>query len=207
MKRWNIALAVGTFVILSGCGGIEKMTETTVAVDEQGNVEQLLVEDFSDAAYQLEELETMVNELITSYNQEAGEDAVVLKSAKLKEETARLLMEYQSTKDYRGFNQVDFFCGSVKEAQNQGYTFHSAFADTNGTEVSNEGIPAQCEDAQVLILREPMQVVVPGKILYVSKNMEVVGETQAKLPADESQDMDNQVTTQAYGYVIYQAED
>lgn len=207
MKRWNIALAVGTFMMLSGCGGIEKMTETTVAVDKQGNVEQLLVEDFSDAAYQLEELETMVNELITSYNQEAGEDAVVLKSAKLKEETARLLMEYQSAKDYRGFNQVDFFFGSVKEAQNQGYTFHSAFADANGNEVSKEGIPAQCSDAQVLILREPMQVVVPGKILYVSKNMEVVGETQAKLPADESQDMDNQVTTQAYGYVIYQAEE
>lgn len=48
-----------------------------------------------------------------------------------------------------------------------------------------------------------MQVLVPGTILYVSKNMEVINESQARLSADEGTDSESQVTTQAYGYVIY----
>ncbi len=55
----------------------------------------------------------------------------------------------------------------------------------------------------MIIIREPMQVLVPGTILYVSKNMEVVNESQARLSADEDTDSESQVTTQAYGYVIY----
>ena len=84
--------------------------------------------------------------------------------------------------DYRGFNQVDFFCGGqiVKEAQKEGYTFASDFTDAEGKDVSRAGMPDGCEKQQVIIIREPMQVLVPGTIQYVSKNMKVVNKKSGK---------------------------
>lgn len=64
-------------------------------------------------------------------------------------------------------------------------------------------MPDGCEKQQVIIIREPMQVLVPGTIQYVSKNMKVVNKSQARLSADEGTDDESHVTTQAYGYVIY----
>ena len=186
MKKQKLGLALAAVLLLSGCGGIEKMTETTVTVDDKGTVEELLLEDFSDETYNEEELTAQINELVEAYNKEAGSEAV-----------------YQSVADYRGFNQVDFFAGSVKEAQKEGYAFASDFTDAKGKDASTAKIPDGCENQQVIIIREPMQVLVPGTILYVSKNMEVVNESRARLSADEDTDSESQVTTQAYGYVIY----
>lgn len=46
MKKQKLGLALAAVLLLSGCGGIEKMTETTVTVDDKGTVEELLLEDF-----------------------------------------------------------------------------------------------------------------------------------------------------------------
>ena len=51
MKKQKLGLALAAVLLLSGCGGIEKMTETTVTVDDKGTVEELLLEDFSDETY------------------------------------------------------------------------------------------------------------------------------------------------------------
>lgn len=203
MKKQKLGLALAAVLLLSGCGGIEKMTETTVTVDDKGTVEELLLEDFSDETYNEEELTAQINELVEAYNKEAGSEAVSVKSMQVKDKQAKVQLEYQSVADYRGFNQVDFFAGSVKEAQKEGYAFASDFTDAKGKDASTAKIPDGCENQQVIIIREPMQVLVPGTILYVSKNMEVVNESQARLSADEDTDSESQVTTQAYGYVIY----
>lgn len=194
MKKQKLGLALAAVLLLSGCGGIEKMTETTVTVDDKGTVEELLLEDFSDETYNEEELTAQINELVEAYNKEAGSEAVSVKSMQVKDEQAKVQLEYQSVADYRGFNQVDFFAGSVKEAQKEGYAFASDFTDAKGKDASTAKIPDGCENQQVLV---------PGTILYVSKNMEVVNESQARLSADEDTDSESQVTTQAYGYVIY----
>lgn len=46
MKKQKLGLALTAVLLLTGCGGIEKMTETTVTVDDSGTVEELLLEDF-----------------------------------------------------------------------------------------------------------------------------------------------------------------
>lgn len=208
MKKQKLGLALTAVLLLTGCGGIEKMTETTVTVDDSGTVEELLLEDFSDETYKEKELAAQINELVEAYNKEAynkeaGSEAVSVKSMQVKDKKAKVQLEYQSVADYRGFNQIDFFAGTVKEAQEEGYTFASDFTDAEGKDVSRAGMPDGCEKQQVIIIREPMQVLVPGTIQYVSKNMKVVNKSQARLSADEGTDDESHVTTQAYGYVIY----
>ena len=67
-------------------------------------------------------------------------------------------------------------------------------------------IPDSCTDQQLIIIREPLNVLVPGKILYVSNNMKILSSKEAKLEQDVEVSYENaQVTTEAYGYVIYSA--
>ena len=76
MKKQKLGLALTAVLLLTGCGGIEKMTETTVTVDDSGTVEELLLEDFSDETYKEKELAAQINELVEAYNKEAGSEAV-----------------------------------------------------------------------------------------------------------------------------------
>ena len=114
MKKQKLGLALAAVLLLTGCGGIEKMTETTVTVDDSGTVEELLLEDFSDETYKEKELAAQINELVEAYNKEAGSEAVSVKSMQVKDKKAKVQLEYHSVADYRGFNQIDFFAGTVK---------------------------------------------------------------------------------------------
>ncbi|NCC42656.1 MAG: hypothetical protein EOM18_03540 [Clostridia bacterium] len=207
MRKRSIALVLSAVVLLSGCGKIEDVTESTVTVDEKGVVTEALVETFSSEQYDLTELESSVKELVDAYNKDAGKTQVTLKKTEVKDETAHVLMEYGTDDDYRGFNQVDFFAEAVKDAVKDEYSFSGDFTDKSGKDVSEGTVPDNCEDAKVVIIREPLCVLVPGTILYVSKNMEILGNDRARLVDDTGIPYENaQVSTEAYGYVIYNEE-
>lgn len=205
MKNRKHILLLTALLIFSGCGGIEDAEESTVTVNEKGIVTQLLIEDFLSEQYDEEELKTSVQEWVAEYNQKAGAGAVTLKNSEVEEGIAKVMLQYQSDEDYRGFNQVDFFSGTVEEALEEGYTFAGTFTDRKGNIVIEGTVPEQCRGKKVIIIREPLQVLVPGKILYVSKNMEAAEADTARMLVDSTADYaEMQVTTEAYGYVIYE---
>ncbi|MCI6997281.1 MAG: hypothetical protein MR936_10970 [Eubacterium sp.] len=207
MRKRSTVLLLAGLLTLSGCGKIEKVAESTVTVDKKGIVTEILIEDFSSEEYQEDELKKSIEELVSTYNEQAGEEEVTLKKMQVKDGNASVLMQYSTDDAYRAFNQVDFFAGTVKQAGKEGYAFAGAFTDAKGQAVSQGTIPAECQDHSVIIIREPLAVLVPGKILYVSKNMKILGEDCARLAADSEDTYENaQVTTEAYGYVIYSAE-
>lgn len=207
MRKRSTVLLLAGLLTLSGCGKIEKATESTVTVDKKGVVTEILIEDFSSEEYQEDELKKSIEELVSTYNKQAGEEEVTLKKMQVKDGNASVLMQYSTDDAYRAFNQVDFFAGTVEQAGKEGYAFAGAFTDAKGQAVSQGTIPAECQDQSVIIIREPLAVLVPGKILYVSKNMKILGEDCARLAADSEDTYENaQVTTEAYGYVIYSAE-
>ena len=207
MRKRSTVLLLAGLLTLSGCGKIEKAAESTVTVDKKGIVTEILIEDFSSEEYQEDELKKSIEELVSTYNEQAGEEEVTLKKMQVKDGNASVLMQYSTDDTYRAFNQVDFFAGTVAQARKEGYAFAGAFTDAKGQAVSQGTIPAECQDQSVIIIREPLAVLVPGKILYVSKNMKILGEDCARLAADSEDTYENaQVTTEAYGYVIYSAE-
>lgn len=211
MKKPGAALFCAIFfllipMVLSGCGDLKDAKESTLTVDKKGIVTEALVEDFPLEKYNKTELENSVKELIQSYNKQAGSEKVTLAEIEFKEGIAKVFLRFQSGEDYRKFNQVDFFAGTVKDAVAAGYSFEGKFLDGEGKEVAKGAVPDQCQDAQVIILQEPLCVLVPGNILYVSENMELRGKDQAKLPDDTQIPYENaQVITESYGYVMYSA--
>lgn len=46
MKKQKLGLALAAVLLLTGCGGIEKMTETTVTVDDSGTVGGIVIGGF-----------------------------------------------------------------------------------------------------------------------------------------------------------------
>ena len=113
MKKQKLGLALTAVLLLTGCGGIEKMTETTVTVDDSGTVEELLLEDFSDETYKEKELAAQINELVEAYNKEAGSEAVSVKSMQVKDKKAKVQLEYQSVRRLSGLQSDRFFCGAL----------------------------------------------------------------------------------------------
>ena len=206
MKRRSIAIFLTVLLSLTGCGGIEKAKESTVTVSDEGVVTEALIEEFLSEDYDEKELETSIRQMVDTYNTESGKDAVKIMKIQVKEGDATALLQYESDEVYREFNQVDFFTGTVGQAKEEGFTFAETFQDTEGKEVALGIIPDSCTDQQLIIIREPLNVLVPGKILYVSNNMKILSSKEAKLEQDVEVSYENaQVTTEAYGYVIYSA--
>ena len=206
MKRRSIAIFLTVLLSLTGCGGIEKAKESTVTVSDEGVVTEALIEEFLSEDYDEKELETSIRQMVDTYNTESGKDAVKIMKIQVKEGEATALLQYESDEVYREFNQVDFFTGTVGQAKEEGFTFAETFQDTEGKEVALGIIPDSCTDQQLIIIREPLNVLVPGKILYVSNNMKILSSKEAKLEQDVEVSCENaQVTTEAYGYVIYSA--
>ena len=206
MKRRSIAIFLTVLLSLTGCGGIEKAKESTVTVSDEGVVTEALIEEFLSEDYDEKELETSIRQMVDTYNTESGKDAVKIMKIQVKEGDATALLQYESDEVYREFNQVDFFTGTVGQAKEEGFTFAETFQDTEGKEVALGIIPDSCTDQQLIIIREPLNVLVPGKILYVSNNMKILSSKEAKLEQDVEVSCENaQVTTEAYGYVIYSA--
>ena len=206
MKRRSIAIFLTVLLSLTGCGGIEKAKESTVTVSDEGVVTEALIEEFLSEDYDEKELETSIRQMVDTYNTESGKDAVKIMKIQVKEGEATALLQYESDEVYREFNQVDFFTGTVGQAKEEGFTFAETFQDTEGKEVALGIIPDSCTDQQLIIIREPLNVLVPGKILYVSNNMKILSSKEAKLEQDVEVLYENaQVTTEAYGYVIYSA--
>lgn len=206
MKRRSIAIFLTVLLSLTGCGGIEKAKESTVTVSDEGVVTEALIEEFLSEDYDEKELETNIRQMVDTYNTESGKDAVKIMKIQVKEGEATALLQYESDEVYREFNQVDFFTGTVGQAKEEGFTFAETFQDTEGKEVALGIIPDSCTDQQLIIIREPLNVLVPGKILYVSNNMKILSSKEAKLEQDVEVSYENaQVTTEAYGYVIYSA--
>lgn len=192
---------------MTGCQDLKNVKESTVTVDKKGAVTEALVEDFSAENYDAEELKDSVKKLVKSYNAQVGKEQVTIQQMEVRGGTAKVTLHFETDEDYRGFNQTDFFSGTVKEAMEAEYPFSGAFLDQDGKKTTEGQVPGQCQDAQVLILKEPLQVLVPGNILYVSENMEILGKDQAKLSNDTRIPYENaQTVTEAYGYVIYSAE-
>ena len=206
MKRRSIAIFLTVLLSLTGCGGIEKAKESTVTVSDEGVVTEALIEEFLSEDYDEKELETSIRQMVDTYNTESGKDAVKIMKIQVKEGEATAFLQYESDEVYREFNQVDFFTGTVGQAKEEGFTFAETFQDTEGKEVALGIIPDSCTDQQLIIIREPLNVLVPGKILYVSNNMKILSSKEAKLEQDVEVSYENaQVTTEAYGYVIYSA--
>ncbi len=197
-RRLFPGLLAAAALLAGGCVGSRGAETTTLYVDEDGVLEQAIVEAVEEDGFTQEELRTYVREDVEAYGAENGEEKVTLESCRLSGGTARITLKYASAADYASYNQVECFLGTVQEAKSAGYSFEGDFLDGSGNAVENSAVQAQPE-AHVLILEEVLDVRLPGEILYTSADASVSGERTVSVKAAEDAGF-----TDSPVYIIYQ---
>ena len=178
-----LALAVLVFVValvFNSCGSDYAKTDTcTVYVLKDGKIVSTDIEAFDEKAYEKKELESYVKDVIDTYNSENEKDSIKKKSLKVKDDVATLVLEYANDKVYKDVNGVEFFTGTVKEAQEAGYTFDAEFAKVSGENayVASADEFVNEDTYKVVVIKSNRKVVVPGEVCFVSTgNVETVGD-------------------------------
>ena len=179
MKKRMAALGccIGMSVLLGACGAKLDVQENTIALQKSGKVLEAAVESFDQSYYDEEELNTYVQKAVEAYTQEHGKKSV---------------------------SGVECFSGSIVEAQAAGYDFDLDFYPVTEGKADKKSVKGSTllkdDDLKVLIVKANSDLIVPGKIVYVSADgTEVTSEKQVNV-TQKKQDTDEAVLV----YVLYQ---
>lgn len=174
-----LIVILGIF-IFGSCGTDYAEADTnTVFVLKDGKIVSTDVESFDQKKYNETEFESYVTGIVDTYNKKNGEDSLVKKEFIVEEGVATLVLEYSNGDVYEDINGVEFFTGTIKEAQKAGYTFDVNFAQMkDGKAVAADAKDfVKGENYKVVIIKSNTKVVVPGEICFVStQNVSKVGE-------------------------------
>lgn len=165
-----LSLFLGTLA-LTACNAVEG--ESSVSLLKDGAVKATIVEDFDKSYYDKDELQQMILEEVVSYNRQLGEDAVSVDKVSVENGVARVEMTYADSESYAAFNDGVFFLGPVSGAQKAGYDLNKVFISSSDQLVT-AGMSdiLEMSDAKILITDMKEPVVLDGKAVYVSSNVE-----------------------------------
>ena len=183
IKRILAAVAVMSFTVtgLTACGK-ESAGVSSVSIDKDGKVTNVLYEEFDKDYYSLDELTNMAEDEISDYNSEYETQRIMLSEANLLEDESvvKLTMDFESTSDYSFYNQVDLFYGTVEEARNSGYELNLNLVDDKGEKI-DPSIIDKNPDRHIIITNDKTNIKTPYNIQYMSKGVTCQGKKEAEL--------------------------
>ena len=156
--------------LLSGCSKKTDVDTSTVFVEKKGGIISVDVEHLDKEYYDIEELKEYITQHVEDYTEKNG-NTVEESSFDVKDGIAKPTMEYDSYEDYTGFNGVELYCGTVAEAQADGYDFDTEFyrvEDAQKQETVDKADVIAEDDNKIVIIKANVDVNVPGTVLYVS---------------------------------------
>lgn len=184
-KKKLLLAAVCLSLVFTGCGMAKEVDTTTVFVKKDGAVEENIVTDFDKEYYSVDGLQQALAGEISEYNQKAGADSVALDSVDQSEENNRVMVKisYADGDHYSKMHNQVFFCGTVSDAYNAGYTFVPVIDQETGASVSETDI-LELGSSKVVISEENVNINVAGTITHVSEGVNLMDKKTAILPED-----------------------
>lgn len=167
-------------------------TVTSLSIEKDGGISNTIVESFSGDYYYEdgeEGLKTMIESSIDEYTSENGDAQIKLKSFKVKDGVATVVMEYGDYQTYAGYNGEDFFAGTIRDANMAGFdlnvTLKSISDDTTASKPELLGMG----DSHIVIVgcekdpEQPEQLRINcfDEILYVGDGVATVGKKSADI--------------------------
>ncbi len=198
-----LGCCIGMSMLLGACGAKLDVQENTIALQRNGKILEAAVESFDQSYYDQEELDTYVQNAVTDYTAEHGKKSVSVTDSKVEEKKAYLTLQYENAETFSDFTGIECFSGSIVEAQSAGYDFDLDFYPVTDGKADTKNVKGSTllddDDLKVLIVKENSDLIVPGKIAYVStEGTEVTSEKQVNVTQKE-QDTDEAVLV----YVLY----
>lgn len=183
--------------LLAGCRmtGEEAWTpgeNAAISIDRKGRVTEYLSEKLDQPYYSFDELKSMLDGEAAEYNAAHGAECVTVTLAEQEGSQVKLVITYASGEDYALFNNVEFYHGSIINAQLEGYLFGGAFKEIKdgvvvGEKVDGSEVFHDMADT-VVIVQAPLEVQVPGDVCFTSSNADVIrSDVVAASGADEDE--------------------
>ena len=169
----------------AGCNKEEKfitaddVTMNTILAKANGVLQVATVEDFDKSYYNLGELEDFINQKIEEYDKKTGSENVKVDDVKLKSGKAVMLLSYSGMDQYATFNNVTaaYFNGGITE--NPLDMPETLVSVKDGSLASTQEV-LQNGKYKILVMTEPYNIIVDGKVKYYSENAELVDDNNVK---------------------------
>lgn len=180
----GLAVAAGIFLAVRAvtkCFGPEEQTASAIEFRRNGSIVVTSVETLDQDYYDVAELKKTIRDAVSAYN-EANGGGVKQTSFSVTENTAHLVMTYDSPEDYERFNDTTLYVGTVQGARDEGFDFASimsSVSNADSSKILNEATLEQLLSNGVIILTEQANVVTAKGILYATPNLGVTDETHA----------------------------
>ncbi|NLP34061.1 MAG: hypothetical protein GX359_02580 [Clostridiales bacterium] len=157
----------------------ENIETNTLLAKNNGVIQAATVEDFSKDYYNLNELSEFVMGEINTYNQVSGGENVIMDELERKDDKVIMILSYTGMKHYAEFNKVlaAYFNGGNKEILIE---LPNTLVNVKDGSTDNTRDVIQNEKIKVLIVEEPFDVIVDGKIQHHSDNATIVEKNKLK---------------------------
>lgn len=205
MRKRMVALSccIGICMLMAACGTKLDVQENTIALQRNGKILEAAVETFDQSYYKEDELNSYIQNAVDDYTAEHGKKSVSVTESKVEEKKAYLTLQYENAETFQDFSGIECFSGSIVEAQSAGYDFEQDFYPVTDGKADKKTVRGSSlledDDLKVLIVKENSDLIVPGKIAYVStEGTEVTSEKQVNV-TQKQQDTDESVLV----YVLY----
>lgn len=173
-KGIAVVLAVLCSVMLPGCGTSAEKEITTITVEKDNSLTSTIVEVFDRDYYDADDLKEYTLDAVAAYNTASG-GAVSVSKVEVKDGVVEVEMKYGNAQDYAGFNDKEFFAGTVAEAYDAGMDLDVLLTDaSDDSKTVGKNEILQMGERNLIILEEEIAVEVQGKILYVSDGTEIL---------------------------------
>lgn len=205
MRKRMVALSccIGMCMLMAACGTKLDVQENTIALQRNGKILEAAVETFDQSYYKEDELNSYIQNAVDDYTAEHGKKSVSVTESKVEEKKAYLTLQYENAETFQDFSGIECFSGSIVETQSAGYDFEQDFYPVTDGKADKKTVRGSSlledDDLKVLIVKENSDLIVPGKIAYVStEGTEVTSEKQVNV-TQKQQDTDESVLV----YVLY----
>ena len=205
MRKRMVALSccIGMCMLMAACGTKLDVQENTIALQRNGKILEAAVETFDQSYYKEDELNSYIQNAVDDYTAEHGKKSVSVTESKVEEKKAYLTLQYENAETFQDFSGIECFSGSIVEEQSAGYDFEQDFYTVTDGKADKKTVRGSSlledDDLKVLIVKENSDLIVPGKIAYVStEGTEVTSEKQVNV-TQKQQDTDESVLV----YVLY----
>ncbi len=176
MKKFTLCTMLLLFLLgTAGCNKEEKfitadeVTTNTILAKANGVLQVATVEDFDKSYYNLGELEAFIAQKIDEYNKKAGSEKIKVDDVRLKGGKAVMILTYSGMDQYASFNDVTaaYFNGGISD--NPLDMPETLVSVKDGALASTQEV-LQNGKYKILVMTEPYDIMVDGKIKYYSEN-------------------------------------
>lgn len=163
-------------------------TISSISVEKDGGISSTIVEDFMESYYDVDGLKSMIESSISEYKAENAAADIKLESCKVKDGVVNVLIEYGDYQTYAGFNNEDFFVGTIKEANFAGYDLNVTLRSSSDNATVSKPELLGMGDNHIVIVgstQEPdagqLRVNCYNEILYVGEGVSTVSKKSADI--------------------------